>query len=203
MPTSKTRIVNVALGRIGVSKQISDVDTENSELARLARSFFEDDLAYVIRDFPWPFLRKFGALNLVDGAQDDPVNYDWVYSYRYPDDCAYFRRITREGMRNDPTPPPFVIGSDDQGRLIYTNEELAFGEWTKQVTDCSTLDPITASAVSWKIGASFAPSQSRIKGMMETCLQMYMMDQSRAEARALNESQQEQPLNSEFESSRS
>jgi hypothetical protein len=54
---SKTQIVNIALARIGASKQVANVDTESSREAVTARTFFDDDVLYVLRDFPWPWAR--------------------------------------------------------------------------------------------------------------------------------------------------
>lgn len=197
--SSKTAIVNIALARIGATKQVSNVDTERSNEAILARTFFEPALRFVLRDFPWPFATAYEQLALVGGSASEHVNYDWTFSYRYPSDCLFVRRIvTERGGRNDLDPPPFRIGRDTQGRLIFTDEEDAQIEYTAVITDPEQLDDIAASALAWKLGADFAPGLSRIKDMAKTCMQMYQIDLSKSESRALNEGQQDRPQEAEF-----
>lgn len=199
---SRTQIVNIALMRIGVSQTIANLDTENSREALSARLLFDDEVRFVLRDFPWPFATAYATLGLVDGAADDPANRDWTFAYRYPSDCLFVRRIVTENGRNDTAPPPYRIGRDTQGKLLYTNEEDAQIEYTFDVTDCDEFDSLFVSALAWKLAASLAPSLSRINKMAEQAMQMYAVDLSIAQARALNEQQQEQPAESEFISAR-
>src|SRR5690606_25121463 len=103
-------IVNRALARIGSSKQIANVETENSREAISARLVFDDERDYVLRDFPWPFATAYRTLALVSEAP----NGDWGYAYRYPSDCLYVRRIVGALGRRDPDPPPFRVGVDEQ-----------------------------------------------------------------------------------------
>ena len=196
---SKTQVANIAYGRIGSALQLSNVETDRSRQAIIARTFLDDDIAYVLRDFPWPWATAYADLALVGGTASTPVNGDWQYSYRYPSQCAFFRRIVVAGLgRNNPNPPAFRIGRDAQGRLIYTNQELAGGKYTAVITGIEEFDPMAFSMLAWKLGAGLAPSQSRIKGMAEQCMQMYEIEKTKAQSRALNESQQEQPIESEF-----
>lgn len=196
---SKTQIVNIALGRIGSSKQVANVDTERSREAILGRTLFDDDVLYVLRDFPWPWATSYVDLALVDGSSTEMANKDWQYAYRCPSDCVFARRIVVEGLgRNDPKPPPFKLGRDSQGRLIFTHEADATLEFTSTIAEPSEFDPMFVSQLAWKLGAGFAPSLSRIKGMAETCMQMYEIDKTKAQSRALNEGQQEEPIEAEM-----
>lgn len=196
---SKTQIGNMALGRIGVSKLLANVDTETSREAIVARVMFDEAVRFVLRDFPWPFATSYADLALVGGTSTTPVNRDWQYAYRWPSDCVYVRRVVVDGVgRNDPNPPPFRIGRDTQGRLIYTSEPDAQIEYTSEITDPQEFDAMFVSMLAWKIGADMAPSLSRIKDMATTCMQMYEIDKSKSQSRALNEGQQETPLESEF-----
>lgn len=202
--TSKTQIVNIALMRIGVSKSVANVDTEQSREALSAKLIFDDEVDFVLRDFPWPFATAYADLGLVDGAADDPANRDWIFAYRYPSDCMFVRRVVRESVgRNDPTPASYRIGRDAQGKLIYTNEQDAQIEYTVDVTDPEEFDALFVSMLAWKLGASLAPSLSRIKDMATTCMQMYEIDKTKAQSRALNEQQQETPADAEWISARS
>lgn len=195
---SKTQIANIALMRIGVSQSVANVDTENSREALSARLIFDDEVKYVLRDFPWPWATAYADLGLVGGASDDPVNGDWTFSYRYPSDCLFARRLVTESGRNDVNPPPYRLGRDSQGKLIFTNQEDAVLEHTALVEDPEEFDSLFVSMLAWRLGASMAPSLSRIKDMAKSCLEMYEIDKAKAQSRALNEQQQEAPAESEF-----
>lgn len=189
---SKTQIVNIALNRIGVSKQVANVDTENSREALSAKIIFDDDRDYVLRDFAWPWATGYAVLGLVAGTSSVPVNGDWQYAYRYPSDAIFIRRIVTPGLgRNDPNPPAFRVGSDVQGRLLYTNQPEVTVEYTRRVTDAGEFDAVFTSMLAWRLGAMLAPALSRMTDAAKLCLQMYDYEKSRAETRALNEGQQD------------
>lgn len=197
--SSRTQIANLALIKIGVSKQISNVDTDTSREAITIRTLMDQEIAFVLRDFPWPFATAYETLALVAGTSTVPANNDWQYSYRYPSDCMFARRIVVPSVgRRDPNPPPFRIGRDSQGRLLYTNIEDAELEYTARIDDSEEFDSIFVGALSWKLAAGAAPPLSRIKGIIEVCLNGYEYEKTQARSRALNEQQQEEPLESEF-----
>lgn len=112
---SKTQIANLALLRIGVSQQLTDVDTDTSREALSARLIFDDERDFVLRDFPWPWARKYKTLALVTGSVASPANSDWIYAYRYPADCVFVRRVVTSLGRHETNPPPFALGRDGAG----------------------------------------------------------------------------------------
>lgn len=188
----------MASTRIGVSKLLSNVDTETSTLAITARTNFDSDVRYVLRDFPWPWATQYATLALVDGSTTENAVTDWRYSYRYPSECLFARRLCVENVgRNNTSPPAFRVGRDSQGKLIYTNEPEAELEFTAMIDDCEEFDALFVSMLAWKVGASLAPSQSRIKDILQFCLQAYDYEKSKAASRALNESQQDEPIEAE------
>ena len=195
---SKTQIVNIAMARIGASKQLANVDTDTSREAIMARTFFDDDVKFVLRDFPWPWATSYADLAVVAGSTTTRAIRDWQYSYRYPSDCLYVRRLVVDGIgRDDPNPAPYSIGRDSQGRLIYTDEPTAQIEYTVAIDDTAEFDPMFVSMLAWKVGSGLAPALSKIKGMAESCISIYEIEKTKAEARALNEAQQSQPLEAE------
>lgn len=196
--TSKTQIVNIGLMRIGVSQSVANVDTEQSREALTAKLLFDDEVRYVLRDFPWPWASAYADLGLVAGEATDPVNGDWTFSYRYPSDCLFARRLVTAAGRNNTNPPPFKLGRDSQGKLIFTNEEYAVLEYTADIDDPEEFDSLFVSMLAWRLAASMAPSLSRIKDMPKTALEMYEVDKSKAQSRALNEQQQEAPAQAEW-----
>lgn len=196
---SRTSICNIALARIGVSRRLNNVDTERSLEAQTMRTFIDEDIAYVLRDFPWPWATAYVNLSLVAGSASEMANADWRYSYRYPTDCMYARRLVLEQLgRDNPNPPKWRIGRDSQGKLIFTNEEDAVLEYTQRIDDVAEFDSMFVSQLAWKLGAGAAPSLSRVKNMAETCMSIYEIDKTKAQSRALNEAQQSDPQEAEM-----
>lgn len=199
----KTQICNVALVRLGVTKLIANVDTENSTNARAFRTVFDDERDFVLADFPWPFGKTYAALALVDGSEDEPTNYDWQFAYRIPSDCMTPRRLStaRDG-RKAAEPPAWEIGQDSSGLLLFTDEVAAVLEYMALVTNVGRFDPIFRSALSWRLAKSVAAPLSRIKDIVQVCNQQYEIEIDKARNRALSSRQFDAAGPSEFERSR-
>lgn len=195
---SKTQIVNVALQRIGFANYLANVDTETSPAARAAQASFEIERDFVLRAFPWPFATKYETLALVDGSSDDPVNNDWTFAYRFPADCLRARRIVRENGRLDTDPPRFRIGRDSQGRLIYSDEEEAVLEYTVRITDPAEFDANFVSAFAWRLAWMLAPALGRVAEITKTARDNFYIELTTAKSEALNEGQQESPIDAEW-----
>lgn len=195
---SKTQVGNLALIRIGVSKSVANVDTERSVEALALRLLFDDERDYCLRDFPWPWARKYATAELVKGSSTVPTNLDWIYAYRYPSDCLFVRRLVTGNGRQEQVPPPYAIGRDDQGRLIFSNRELAELEYTSRVTDPEEFDSLFVSMFAWKLGSSLAPSLSRLANVAVQCMQMYEIEKTKAQSRAMNEGQAEKAPDAEW-----
>jgi len=195
---SKTQIVNLALLRIGVTRAIANVDTEQSREAVSARLAFDDERDFVLRDFPWPWASTYATGQLVTGSSTTPANRDWIFAYRYPSDCLMVRRLVTSAGRSDTAPPSFAIGRDSQGRLIYTNQEEAEFEYTARVTNPEEFDALFVSMLAWKLASVLAPALSRIENMTTNAIKMYEIEKSKAQSRALNEGQAAPPLDAEW-----
>lgn len=199
---SKTAIANLAYARIGSTITLSNVDTDTTAQAKAARIFFDVNTRQFLRSFPWPSATKYATLALVGGTSTAAVNNDWQYSYRYPSDCLFARRLTVEGVgRKDFTPPEFRIGRDASGKLIYTDESPAELEYTEEIA-ITEFDDMMASAMGWLLAANLSPSNARVKDMAVTALQVYQLELDGARAIALNEGQKPFNATSEFERAR-
>ena len=160
-----TYLINVALSRIGVGKQIADVATDTSEEAFKGRLIYTVTVEAVLRDFPWGFATRYADLVLVAGDPTTPANKDWTYAYRAPLDMVHARRIVGqagEQRRYDHKPPHFRVGSDATGYLIYANAAISPGipvqlEYTTRMP-CAALegDPLFRDALIWKLAEGLA-----------------------------------------------
>lgn len=167
-----TRIANVALTHIGVSKMLTNYCTQNSTEAQVVRALYEDSVRKVLRDFPWPFATKYATLGLV-AAQ--PANADWTYAYRMPTDCVFERRLVVDRDRAvDPTPPPFMLSSDSTGGLILTNEPDAVLCYTcRPVCVAFAGDTLFREALGWHLAGALAPPLTRMTDVAKMCYVKY------------------------------
>jgi hypothetical protein len=198
---SKTEICNLAISHLGHGKEISNVDTENSSEATICRRYYETALRAILRDAKFTFATKNVALGLVGS---NPTT-EWNYSYRYPSDCIFFRRIW-SGSRNDTndTRVEYKIIRDDTGLLIYTDMENAVAEYTFYNDDEGQYPPDFVMALSYRLANLIAPSITKGDpfGMGAKAYEMYLMEITRAQASSYNEEQPAPEQYSELERSR-
>lgn len=194
MANSAEQICNMALAHIGHTIFIDSLETEQSTEAEVCNLFYEPARDFVLEDFPWPEATKYAALGLVEEEPND----DWLFSYRYPDDCHFVRRISTPLGRTTPEPSQFKIGADDTGKLIYCNDDDAVIEYTKHLTDVAQFRPTFTLALSWYMAALICPGLSKNPKQADRCMQMYAITKSTAQARALNEQQEAPEPESEF-----
>src|SRR4051812_11743332 len=115
MPT-QLAVANLALAHLAISRAISAMN-EATQAARVMTQFYAQARDEALRDFNWPFARKFDALNQV---AVNPIP-DWGFSYRYPADCLFVRDVY-VGTRRPLSATgriPYIVGHDGTGRLIY------------------------------------------------------------------------------------
>ena len=183
---TKTEICNIALSHLGISKEIANVDSEQSQEAKACRRFYDISRETVLKDFNWPFATKFATLNLIE---EDP-NDEWLYSYRYPNDCLFARRIL-SGFREDTeaTRITYKIGKDDQGILFFSDKENAELEYTSDVTDVDLYTSDFKIALSYRLAHYIAARLTAGDpfNLADKCFQKYMLEISKASSNALNE----------------
>lgn len=192
-----TVICNLALGHLGSSKEIANVETERSAEASACRRFLEPSKKETLRDFNWPFATAYVTLALVETSP----NTDWAYSYRQPSDCCRIRKIL-SGVRNDTRDSrvPYEKASDSTGILIYTDQVDAVLKYTKNVTNNSLFDQDYVMMLSLLLASYIAPkitSGDPFK-LGERAFRLYLDSKEKAQSTSLNEQQDERPPESEF-----
>jgi hypothetical protein len=203
VPLSNTAIANRAIRHAGVSKTIGAL-TDASAEARAVVAFYDEVVDEVLRDFDWPFARRFVSLAVV---QTNPTT-EWAYSYRAPADLLAVRRLLNGlTVRTDTeaTRIPFLLGADDSGGLIYTDLAITtnapvYLRYTKRITDVTKFPPDFARSVELLLGAYIAPSLTEgdeLK-LRERNYALYRARVSTAQANAANEEQRDIPADSEF-----
>lgn len=190
---SDTDIANMALLHVKTTKRIGNLSADNTPAGQAINSFFANTRDEVLRALEWPFATFSGALGLVATQP----NCEWGYSYRFPSQCVYFRRIMNQGMRNPNNfnIVPWRIAADTQGKLLYTDMPSAQGEWTAQITDTSQFPPDFVTAFAYLLAAYISPglSGSDPFKMQQANIQLYGQAIMQAKCNALNEQQRDRP----------
>lgn len=203
VPSISLDVVNMAISHIGVGAQVANIETEQSQEAFAAKLFYPIARDITLRDFPWPFATFVEALGLVNEFTED----EWRFSYRYPSDTVYIRRIL-SGCRNDTpdTRVPYIIGMDGQGTLIYTDAENAEIEHTIRHEDPRFYPPDFSMAFSFQLAFLMAPrltiGNSNGPRLQQTAYKSYLLMLSQAVSRGFNEQSPDRSGDGSFVTSR-
>lgn len=192
MGTTVVKICNTALGYAGVSEQIQAI-TDASTSAEQCSLYYDDVVQLVFEAAFWPELTAYATLALVE---EEPNN-DWGYAYRWPADCLVVRRIVTGMGRQDPDPPDFRVGSDDQGRLLFCDLDEVTIEHTANRTDPARFSAHMADAIAWRLASVLAITLSKIEGREKYCASRANVALSQAVARSLNQQQRPRELDAE------
>lgn len=183
---TKIEIWNMALSHLGISKEVASV-TERSKEAEACNRFYDTCVEALLTDHSWPFATKYATLALIESDPND----EWAYSYRYPTDCFFFRKIL-SGTRNDTlaTKIPFEVAKDDSGRVIFTDAVDAQGKYTVTV-DESFFTSDFILTLSYRLAYYIAPRVTagdpfKLGPQM---MQKYQFELSRSTSNAFNEDQ--------------
>lgn len=123
MPLSKTEICNLALGHLGTGQEIQNVETDQTQEAKVARRFYQNTLEEILSGYSWNWCKVYMPLQIVELQPND----EWAYSYRMPSDCLFFQRIWNgTPIDDEKTRIKYVESNDSSGRLILTNWGPAF-----------------------------------------------------------------------------
>lgn len=196
VPTTAT-ICNMAIAHLGVGRQIVNI-SDNSDEAKTCNLYYDQARDQVLRDFNWPFARKWATLTLVGGTNTQRVTADWQYSYRVPTDSLRVRRIANDLRYDDNrTRVPFVLGQDATGRLIYTDLQVMTVngfqtpqlEYTAEITDETQFDTDFVDAFSYYLAWKIAPrlTSGDQFGVGKAAYANYREQIDKARANALNE----------------
>lgn len=178
---NKIEICNIALGRIGV-ENISRLD-EESEAARTCRQYYDFARQNLLRQFPWTFAVRKVQLALLTTTPED-----YKYAYRYPAECLAVRTMYHSGCCDRiPKLNMYKIGSDEEGRVIYTNIEKAVMEYTADIEDASLFDAQFIDALAWKLAAEIAFKLTGRMDIAQNAQQAYLAFASQAQTEDANE----------------
>lgn len=204
--SSNTDIANLALGQLGWGKLISDLDslTERSAEANACRLYYEVARQMIFKEFEWPFAGREVSLGLIEEFDTSISTTEWRYSYQYPSEALFFRRILTPYDRNTTiyTEIPYRIfdSEDGAGKLIYTDQCDAVGEYTANITDVDKFPADFKMAFAYLLAAYIAPMiiNGDNTALQKKMWDLYQYHSTRATSQNANEEGQEPPPQSEF-----
>lgn len=172
--TSDVEICNLALDAIGSRSTISSLQEPSTEARACARHYGQA-LRSCLAAAHWNFARKQAAMTLLKDstkAVPDVVPTPWRFEYAYPSDCIQGRYI----MPARP-PVPFLIsldvdGSNNNVKVILTNQPSAILVYTVLITDTSLFDDQFVTAFYNYLGYRISIPLSGDKAMAKMAFQL-------------------------------
>lgn len=125
MQYDKTKIFNLAMFALLLSKRITNADTDQSTEAEKLRVLWDTALESFLQEADLDETSTTVKLVLIAENPNDK----WNYAYQYPSNCAFLRRIESGNVRD--TKDSMVlraVGVYNGKKVIYTNKELAYAE---------------------------------------------------------------------------
>jgi hypothetical protein len=150
--TTQTDICNRAIDQIG-GKPITSI-TSGTPSANACLRAWATALKATLSEHKWPFAKVVETLTLV--ATYTPL--EWVYAYAYPSNCVRLWLVYNEGTSDKTIGEKFTEEYDkiNAQRVILTDVETAYGEYTYYVTDPSLFDHIFTQAIIHRLAAEIA-----------------------------------------------
>ena len=219
--TTKTKIANLAISHLGTGSPIQDFETEDTEEARAARTYYNDVSVAVLRHFPWPFAYGEVDLELVEERTTQTQRgrtYDYAYNfgkpalwrfiYKYPLNAVKMRKIFSD-YRTDTrrTRVPYRLARVNNEKIIYTDRKDARAGVTLRVDNPAFFDADYVLAFSFRLAAYMAGRIAKGDSfqLRERMFQLYELELDRArEAADSEEERDREPTSepSEFEEAR-
>ena len=182
----KITLTRQALLHLG-SDSLLESFSEESKEAKVANIFFEDAKRASLRDYNWNFATSEKPLALYGTA-----NGEYLYQYKYPNNCVKARKIV------SPIPDldiPFKVGSDGGVQVIKTNQEQAVLEYTEDVEISQVIDASFLEAFTLKLALMLVMPLSANASLLDRLEQRYQRALFKAETNDANEGQaEEQPV---------
>lgn len=222
MATSEADICNKALGRIGITEYIEDIDgTDQSEEAETCAVFYEDLRDLCLAAFPWPFATLRATLNV---KSDEPYRDGWRKVFALPEDCLKARKIWPAGLNvalfnaypylpgqvppvsmNPRTPRsdqriPYEIekSSTDDTRVVLCDLDTPILFYTARMTDPSKFPPEFVDALAYLIASEISTPLKKDPKFTTMMWNLYQKKIADAWAAIMQERQEDQPPDSEM-----
>ena len=154
MSYTKAKIFNLTLSSLLLSKEVTNTETDPGNEVRILNLWWDTALESTLKDLDLDRLSTPITLELITELYEGP----WKYVYKYPTNCAKFRRIVSGHLiDNNRTHIAKRTGQYEGQDAIFTNEYQAVAECMPKNISLAALSPMAAVAVSKRLGVLSAP----------------------------------------------
>lgn len=188
MSTSQTKIYNLALSALLLSKEVSNVDTDQSNEVRVFNTHWDFAFESTLQDLDLDSLSQPVTLELLANLTSDNDQV-WNYVYKYPNKCVFLRRI-KSSVATDTRSTHISkrTGIYNGQKAIYTNEVDAIGECITDDIPLSALSPMAAMAIAYRLASMSAPlivgkGAARLRKDLEGAYALYKIEAQEYDAR--------------------
>lgn len=182
--SSKTEIFNIACTYLGITPDVNNAESDDTEKAITMRGVYENARKFVLRDHHWSCCRIRGSLSLLGTS-----NQNWAYQYAYPANCLRALEIEKYDRRDKPI--PFVVEQyDDEGaikKVILTDQPQARLIYTKNETNEGMYDEQLANAIGAYLAFRTAGVLTTDKDAGQKAYNLYLSMKYQAQASDGNE----------------
>ncbi len=177
---SKAKIFNLALGALLLSRRIIDTETETGNEVKVLNTHYDVAFRATLEDLDLDSTSTQAVLELIEENPNDL----WGFSYKYPTNCAFFRRIQSPVVTdNRSTHIPKRVAIKDGKKCIFTNQVDAVIEYISYDVPLGTLSATAGLAVAYRLAMMASPlvTGKGSKTLMDSIQKMYVMTKAEAQ----------------------
>ena len=151
---TKAKIFNLALSALLLQRQIIEPETDKSNEAKVLNSFYDVAFRTTLEDLDLDSTSTTVTLELIE---EDPTDH-WKFSYRYPSNCLFFRRIKSCALKDDRTTHiRRKVEMRGGEKVILSNKEDAEAEIIPIDISLASLAASVGMCVAYKLAMMSAP----------------------------------------------
>lgn len=155
MTYTKEQIYNLTLSFLLLAKEVTEITTDTSNEVRVLNIFYNVALESTLKDLDLDSLSTPVTLELIEELDDGGP---WRYAYKYPNTCAFFRRIQSCVVTDtERTAIPRRVGVHTGLKAIFTNEAEAIAEIIPNNVSLAMLSVQAGVALSLNLAILAAP----------------------------------------------
>lgn len=180
MAYTKAKIYNLALSALLLAKEVTEIETDKSNEVRVLNIHWDTALESTLKDLDLDILSSPMELELITQLDTGP----WKYVYKYPTNCAMFRRIQSCVLTDTKrTHIPKRVGIYNDKKVIFTNEISAVAECIPSNVPLVVFSSMAAMALAYMLAYLSAPLVvgKGSKPLRESLMQAYIFAKTEAQ----------------------
>lgn len=153
--TTRVQVYNLTLSILLLSREIADYLTDDTEEVRVLNTHWDVALESVLQDLDLDSTSTPITLELIEELPSDHL---WTYSYKYPSNCAFLRRLESLVVQDvKSTHIAKRTAVKDGIKVIFTDEANAIGECIPKDILIESLASQTIMAIANRLADMSAP----------------------------------------------